>query len=124
MPAEQEPEAIEARLKETSEQCLKALEGWTANKKDIKAREALRDTVHELRKVASRLEIDMAVSERDEMAQTPIPIPAHRDSRGRNGNSKNDDRGNRAPKEDGPVHSNKPRSAGRRTPQKKTLGGE
>jgi hypothetical protein len=32
--------------------------------------------------VASRLEIDLAISERDQMAQKPIPIPSHRDSRG------------------------------------------
>lgn len=73
---------IKERLKTTSEACLKCYEAWDGNDKDIKAREALQEAIHELRKVASRLEIDLAISERDQMAQKPLPIPSHRDSRG------------------------------------------
>ena len=73
---------IKERLKTTSEVCLKCYEAWDGNDKDGKAREALQEAIHELRKVASRLEIDLAISERDQMAQKPIPIPPHRDSRG------------------------------------------
>jgi len=105
-------EDIDKRLNETSAACAKALESWSKDKKDKKAREDLQESVHELRKVASRLEIEMAISERDEMSQKPIPIPAHRDS---NRGNKNDNRGNRAPKEGG----HKPKSGGPRKPHPK-----
>ncbi len=108
---------IATRLKDTSAECLAALEAWEKDKKDREAREVLNDSVHELRKVASRLEIEMAVSERNEMAQKPIPVPAHRDARKRGGD---DNRGNRAPKGDG--GSDKPRQ--RRSSPKKAAGGE
>ncbi len=74
---------IKERLQNATAECLKSYDAWSANNKDSKAREALQDAIHELRKAASRLEIDVAVSERDEMAQKPIPIPPHRDARGR-----------------------------------------
>ncbi|MFK7840328.1 MAG: hypothetical protein AB8B83_08370, partial [Bdellovibrionales bacterium] len=91
-------EEIAKRLQETSAACAAALETWSKDKKDIKARSGLQESVHELRKVASRLEIELAISERDDLAQKPIPIPSHRDSGKRD---KNDNRGNRAPKEGG-----------------------
>lgn len=94
-------DAIDARLKETSQQCLKAFEVWNQNKKDSAARNALQESVHELRKVASRLEIEVAISERDEMGQKPIPIPPHRDAkrRGKGPTSEDDDNaGNAMPK--------------------------
>ena len=109
-------EDISKRLEETSAACAKALEAWHKDKKDRETRGALQESVHELRKVASRIEIDVAVSERDEMTQKPIPIPSHRDSNKHRGN-KNDDRGNRAPKGDG----NKPSRKG--PPPKKAAGG-
>ena len=108
-------EEIANRLKETSAACSAALEGWSKDKKDRKSLEALQESVHELRKVASRLEIEMAISERDEMSQKPIPIPAHRDAQKGN---RNDNRGNRAPKGDG--GGNK----GRKPAPKKAAGGE
>jgi hypothetical protein len=74
---------IKDRLQTASMECIKCYEVWSENNKDSKAREALQDAIHELRKVASRLEIEVAISERDEMAQKPIPIPPHRDARGR-----------------------------------------
>ena len=111
---------IDKRLKETSEACLKAYEAWNKDKKDGKAREVLQETVHELRKVASRLEIEVAVSERDEMTQKPIPIPPHRDS-GKRG--RDDNRGNRA-EGGGNGGGGKPRSGGRKPAPKKAAGGE
>lgn len=72
---------IEQRLKESSEACIKSYESWRGNQKSSEARETLMDAVHELRKVASRLEIEIAVSERDQMADRPLPIPPHRSSR-------------------------------------------
>lgn len=72
---------IGKRLRETSDRCIKAYEGWAKAKKDIGAREELLEAVHDLRKVSSRVEIEVAVSERDEMAQRPLPIPPHRAQR-------------------------------------------
>lgn len=77
---------IEQRLRETSENCFKSYEAWRKEQKNSSVREALQDSIHELRKVASRLEIELAVSERNEMAQKPIPIPPHRDASKRGGN--------------------------------------
>ncbi len=74
---------IAQRLKETSENCVSSYEAWEQDQKNSSAREALMEAVHELRKVAARLEIEIAVSERNEMASKPIPIPPHRSSRKR-----------------------------------------
>ncbi len=87
-------EDIQDRLKETSETCLKAHETWAANKKDKTTRQALRDAIHESRKVTSRLEIDLAVSERDEMASKPIPVPQHRSHARQAQSPKGDNAGN------------------------------
>ncbi len=74
---------IEKRLRETSDHCFASYESWRKEQKSSTARESLQDAIHELRKVASRLEIELAVSERNEMAQKPIPIPPHRDAKHR-----------------------------------------
>lgn len=77
-------EETQQRLKDASEACIKAYEAWGGSKKNAEAREALQEAVHELRKVAARLEIEVASSERDEMTQRPIAVPPHRASRPRN----------------------------------------
>lgn len=74
---------IEKRLREGSENCYNCYEAWKKSQKDSVARESLQEAIHELRKIASRLEIELAISERDEMAQRPIPIPPHRDAQRR-----------------------------------------
>lgn len=74
---------IDERLRQASDRCIKAYENWKTKETEPSKREELREAIHELRKVSSRLEIDMAVSEREEMAQKPIPIPAHRAARGK-----------------------------------------
>lgn len=71
---------IQKRLKETSEACIAAYEKWAGNKKDSGASETLQEAVHELRKVAARVEIELAISERDENALKPMSIPPHRAS--------------------------------------------
>lgn len=81
-------EDIDKRLKETSEACIKCYETWSKDQKDVPARESMQEAIHELRKVAARLEIEMAISERNEMTSKPIPIPSHRSSR-RKDNNKN-----------------------------------
>lgn len=74
---------IETRLRETSEKFIKAYETWSKSKKNAESRSLLQETLHELRKVSARIEIEMASSERDEMTQRQIPIPPHRSSRQR-----------------------------------------
>ena len=69
---------IKERLKETADNCLKCYEAWDSSKTDSKVREELQESIHELRKVSSRLEIEIAVSERGKMSDSPIPIPTHR----------------------------------------------
>ncbi|PCI56092.1 MAG: hypothetical protein COB36_04710 [Alphaproteobacteria bacterium] len=71
---------IQTRLKETSQNCLVAYESWDEDRQDKKAQEALHAAIHELRKVSSRLEIDLAVSERNQSTAKPLPIPAHKSS--------------------------------------------
>lgn len=73
-------EDIQNRLSETGAACLSAFEAWDKSKSDEKAKEALNEAVHELRKVAARIEIEMAVSERDPKKNKRIPIPEHRDA--------------------------------------------
>jgi len=81
---------IETRLKETSEQCFTCFSVWQKDKKSVENREALQDSIHELRKVASRLEIELALSDRTELAKKPIPIPTHRDASRRSAENGND----------------------------------
>ena len=71
---------IKKRLQESTETCLKCYEAWDADKKNSDARENLQEAIHDLRKVGSRLEIEIAVSERDNMSDKPLPIPPHRSS--------------------------------------------
>jgi hypothetical protein len=74
---------IDKRLRETADRCIKAYEGWAKAKREVNGREELMEAVHELRKVASRVEIELAVSDRDEASQRAIPIPPHRAQRPR-----------------------------------------
>lgn len=69
---------IKIRLQEGTSACLKAYEAWDADKKAVEPRENLQEAIHELRKVGSRLEIEIAISERKEMTSKPLPIPPHR----------------------------------------------
>jgi hypothetical protein len=69
---------VQQRLKESSESCLQCYDTWNDNKKSSDVREQLQESIHELRKVASRIEIEIAISERDSMSDRPIPIPSHR----------------------------------------------
>lgn len=113
---------IKQRLKECADTCLKSYEAWDGNRKDEKARESLMEAVHELRKVSSRLEIELAVSDRAETTKNKIPIPAHRDARGRNLNDDDDNfgNGNSGPKSGG----GKPRRRNNNNGPKKSSGGE
>lgn len=107
---------IKERLQSSTDQCLKSYDAWCKNKKDNAASEALQEAVHELRKVSSRLEIELAVSERNEMSQKPIPIPAHRDGGGRHQNA-DDNKGNAKGK-------GNDAKGGKKPAPKKAAGGE
>ena len=74
---------IETRLRDTAENCQKAYGVWSKSKRDVAAREAMAEAIHELRKVGVRLEIELGASERAEMTQRPIPVPPHRSAQRR-----------------------------------------
>lgn len=103
-------DTTDARLQGTAAQCVTAYATWQKSKKDAGAREQLMEALHELRKVASRVEIEVAVSERDEMTMRPLPIPPHRAAQARP--VMTDDNGDSGPvRESGamrrPIRSNK-----------------
>lgn len=122
-------EEVKQRLVLAADTCVKAYDKWSTDQKSPAGRESLQDAIHELRKVASRLEIDLAISERDQMAQKPIAIPPHRASRGKgNGDQSMDDNvGNSAFDEDGPMPQQKPamrRRLGGQGPRRPGGGGQ
>lgn len=75
------------RLQETAAKCLSSLDSWNKDLKDVTARESLLEAVHELRKVTSRLEIDIAMNDRKVVNAKPLPIPEHK-SKARDKNQK------------------------------------
>lgn len=94
-------EEIATRLKTTSEDCLKAYEAWSDDERGVATTGPLQDALHELRKVTARLEIELAVSERDENGK-PMPLPMHRAHGSNKGNSQlrsNNQPNNRKPQQ-------------------------
>jgi hypothetical protein len=75
--SEQE-KSIELRLQEAAAKCLSSLDAWKKDGKDENVRESLMDAVHELRRVTSRIEIDIAMAERINTNAKSIPIPEHK----------------------------------------------
>ncbi|MEM6811463.1 MAG: hypothetical protein AAF549_03250 [Pseudomonadota bacterium] len=69
---------IQERLQTNAEECISKYKAWNSDKKKSENLEALQESIHELRKAVSRLEIEIAVSERDANSGKPIPIPTHR----------------------------------------------
>ena len=74
-------EEIEKRLRESTDACIKSFENWLKQNKNLESRESLMEAVHEVRKVVARVEIEIAISERDRLGSRPLPIPPHRSSR-------------------------------------------
>lgn len=100
---------ILTRLQETAQVCAKTYEEWRNKKNDTKAQESLHNAIHELRKVASRLEIELAVRERQDLTSKPIPIPSHKSSAAApkdNGGDEEDDGQGSMMRSDGHGHSN------------------
>ena len=113
-------EDIKTRLEDTSKACIAAFDSWAQDKKKSQSREALQEAIHELRKVSSRLEIELAISERDD-SQKPIPIPTHRASRGKKGQD-NDSKGNMS--DDAPEQSSGPKVETKPRRRSASKGGE
>ena len=72
---------IKQRIKDAADNCLKAYEAWRGKSSDHALREALMEAVHEWRKVGARMEIELAVADRQQNPNDPIPIPSHRAAR-------------------------------------------
>lgn len=66
------------RLQETAAKCLSSLDAWNKDLNNFEARENLLEAVHELRKVTSRLEIDIAMNDQRAANAKTIPIPEHK----------------------------------------------
>lgn len=93
------PDDIKQRLQDSANKCVKAYEVWAGDKKNSGVRESLQEAIHEMRKITSRLEIELAVSERNQMTQKPMPIPQNRNAKGRHqkaGDGEDGNDGNKA----------------------------
>ena len=75
---EETEKSVTERLQESATSCLACLDAWNKDQKDTETREKLMESVHELRKVASRIEIDIAMAERVNTNAKRIPIPEHK----------------------------------------------
>ena len=62
-------EEIEKRLRESTDAFIKSFENWVAQSKNLESRETLMESMHEVRKVVSRVEIEIAIS------ATAAPVP-------------------------------------------------
>jgi hypothetical protein len=78
-------EDIEQRLRESTDFCIKGFENWLKQNKNSESRENLMEAMHDVRKVLARVEIEIAISERDRNGSRPLPIPPHRSQRKRAG---------------------------------------
>lgn len=85
---------IESRLRESTDAFIKSFENWVKQSKNLESRETLMEAMHEVRKVVSRVEIEIAISERDRLGSRPLPIPPHRSQRKSANADINDDIGN------------------------------
>lgn len=85
---------IESRLRESTDAFIKSFENWVKQGKNLESRETLMEAMHEVRKVVSRVEIEIAISERDRLGSRPLPIPPHRSQRKSSNAEISDDIGN------------------------------
>jgi len=117
-------EEIQDRLTKATAECLSCYGEWDKDRKDDEARKTLMEAVHELRKVSARLEIEMAVSERDQRKNKPLPIPPHRSSNkkvSKPSSDRDDNAGNQADNKGPSVQvETKPKRGGGRPLRKKS----
>lgn len=92
---------IESRLRESTDAFIKSFENWVKQSKNLESRESLMEAMHEVRKVVSRVEIEIAISERDRLGSRPLPIPPHRSQRKSANAEVSDDIGNFNSDDDG-----------------------
>lgn len=72
---------VQERLQNTVAHCMSCYDAWKSDSKNVEARQQLEESVHELRKVTSRIEIELAISDRNNSSLKPMPIPPHRSSK-------------------------------------------
>ncbi len=70
---------VRDRLRDASDRCVSCYEAW---KTGPDGEDALRNGLHELRRVLARIEIELAANHSEESALKPIPIPLHRAHKG------------------------------------------
>lgn len=116
---------IEKRLRESTDACIKSFEAWVKASKSLESREALMEAMHEVRKVVARVEIEIAVSERDRLGSRPIPIPPHRSQRKRGGEGAEEgvDFGNELPEDDAGFQDLGQGGQGQQQPRRQHQGG-
>lgn len=68
-------EPADQRMDAAAKVCAELYRAWKANGGD-NAMQSLADSLHEMRKVIARMEIEMSASRREE--QKPVPMPAYR----------------------------------------------
>jgi hypothetical protein len=78
---EKDNASVQERLQSTVKNCMDCYEAWKGQAKDVELRQQLEEAVHELRKVTSRIEIELAISDRNNSSLKPMPIPPHRSSK-------------------------------------------
>ncbi len=87
-PASEEPNGpepineIEERLRGATGDCLSAYRQWLVAE-DSDAEEALSESLHSLRKVLARIDIDLSAKRSTVAVLKPIPIPQHRAAHGK-----------------------------------------
>ncbi|HAU28854.1 MAG TPA: hypothetical protein DCW68_01930 [Rhodospirillaceae bacterium] len=72
------------RLSLSTQNLMQSYDAWAENMENMENMRSLSDAMRNLRRVTSRIEIEMAamaVAEPDEDAMRPIPVPLHRAAR-------------------------------------------
>ena len=75
--AEVPTEPADVRMDAAAKACADAYRAWKGGGEGA-GMQTLADSLHELRRVLARMEIEMSASRREEHAARPIPIPGHR----------------------------------------------
>ncbi len=110
----------QTRFETTSKDCYDAYIVWKNAPQDIEARGTLNSCIHELRKVVSRFEIEVAVSERQDSRQKPLAAPAHKNADRRAQSAKQNEKKDNAAADSNAPATDSPKK--RKTPRKRTTG--
>lgn len=85
---------VKNRLQETVQNCMDIYDKWSKDPKNSEMRQQMEESVHELRKVTSRIEIELAIADRSNSSQKRMPIPPHRSAKPKGGRRQNGHDGN------------------------------